>query len=114
MDKCSNKLDNLEHRQIFFPPDELFESRTHGRYQIVGIHHGVNQRVEDDESEKNTVTTTNVAHAGPEEDGHHTVVIEVKPRDLPLFLPQHQKECVEKSIKFDIKCVRMAVGLLSE
>ena len=98
MDECSNKLDNLNRRQVFFPPNKLFESRTHGRYQIVGIHHDVNQRVE--KGEEGSVTTTVIAHAGPQNDGQHSVVIEMKHRDLSLFLPQHEKEGVEKVDEF--------------
>lgn len=55
VEKHDAKLEELEARHIFFPPQILLVLRTHCCYHIVRIHHNMHKRIQ--EADQNSLFT---------------------------------------------------------
>ena len=72
LDKDSDELDQLQLREVALPPEVLLELRPHGGQEVVGVHDGVDEGVED--ASEGLVAVGGPVHQVPAEYGHDGVV----------------------------------------
>ena len=72
LDKDGDELEKLQLREVTLPPQVLLELRPHGGQEVVGVHDGVDEGVED--APKGLVAVRGPVHQVPAEYGHDCVM----------------------------------------
>jgi len=80
---------HLQGGQVLLPPEVLLVLWTHGREHVVGVHHDVDEGVE--QAEEGAVATWGELNAEPDRHGHAAVMDDVQRGNLASLLAQHEE-----------------------
>lgn len=88
-----NKLDQLNGREVFLPPQVLLVVGAHCRQAIVRVHDNVDDTVE--QGVECTQTTWSKSNTKPPGERHDGVMVHMKKCNLTVLLPQDKEDCVQ-------------------
>lgn len=94
----SAELDQLQSRQIFFPPEELLHLRSQCTQQIVRVHDNMHKRVH--EANGDALFPECVLQVVVCPKHHYRMMVDVQKSHLVLVLAQHKEHGVQKFSDF--------------